>query len=81
MAMLRIFKHYELNYALEGAAARKLSFSSYPGGRGAARGMTGSTHAARQPLGALPAPRCGHECDASGHTPRLALPARRRALL
>lgn len=31
MAMLRIFKHYELNLALPGVASRKLSFSSYPG--------------------------------------------------
>jgi hypothetical protein len=36
MAMLRVFKHYELNYALQGAASPKLSFSSYPGARGRA---------------------------------------------
>ena len=30
-AMTRVFKHYELNFGFKGAAARRLSFSSYPG--------------------------------------------------
>jgi hypothetical protein len=33
MAMLRVFKHYEFNFQMDGVAGRKLSFSSYPGAR------------------------------------------------